>query len=291
MLKLLKLIFAFTVVLSTLACSELQDELEVFKDDVDFDANDRTMDIRIARAEPIAVEVIHTAYLAHVHLPLFNFLDENDLPEGAVLDGDEYSYACAISGQATYRFIRASIDEYRKGDFFSVSYEECMDSPGLTYSGTVTWKYKEIVGLNNRFSPIDTDTCVTRLDEEIDGSYTYIENIDDEGEYYPADSVRFIRVEDDLELQILQLAGNEENDEFVVVESQRLGSQTIIALREVVVDEDRDDEGVTRYKLAEGGVPSIDGDEVFTTKGRRIGRKRIVRHLIGKDDCLRISFR
>lgn len=261
-----KLIFT-TIAVVLGACTELQDELEVFKDDVDFDANDRTMDIRLDRAEEIALSGIQTAYLSHIYLPFFDFLDESDLPDNAVIDGDGYRADCAVSGSASYQYEKSSSEFYRKGDAFTVSFEDCVNTEGLTYNGSVLWKYSRIEGLNNRFALIDTETCLNRLDETSDGRFTLIENVDSDGEYFLADSVRFVPVEDDLQLQYLALVGSEGDDAYEVVQSTRLDGRYAVVIRSLAVDPDRTGEGVTRYKLATDGYPSVDGDQVYSVRG------------------------
>ncbi|TNC82290.1 MAG: hypothetical protein C9356_04535 [Oleiphilus sp.] len=261
--RLIFLIFA----VSLGACTDLKDELEVFKDDVDFDANNRTMDIRVSRAEEIVLSSIQSAYLPHIYLPFFDFLDVTDLPENAVVEGEGFRADCAISGSANYTFQRGSELEYRKGDIFTVTYQDCMNTEGLTHDGTVSWKYSRIEGLNNRFTMIDSETCLARLDETTDGRINLVENIDSDGEYFPADSVRFIRVEDELELHYLALVGNEVDDEYEVVQTVRLRERAVVVIRSLVEDPDRMDEGVTRYMLASGEYPSVDGDEMYSVKG------------------------
>lgn len=56
---------------------------------------------------------------------------------------------------------------HKVGDKVTVVYNGCVNSEGLIFSGMAEFSYTELEGLNDRFTEIDTDTCVGNLTEEL----------------------------------------------------------------------------------------------------------------------------
>ncbi|GEM_PF-1946121 len=240
------------------ACSDIKDELEIFKDDVDLDVNDRTLDITKENAQPIVYGFIQSSLRSFLYLPLFNFLDSSDLPDTALLVDDEYIYDCSLGGRAFYSLARPDGEEYRAGDQFAVRYEACEETDGVTFDGSISLTYSEIDGLNESFSLNSSERCEANLGKTFDGSYSVYENRDDSGELFWADDVRFALVGNGLEIQYLKRSESAPFDNEVVFTKEAFGN-SIVVLRALEEDESRSGEAQIRYKIKENSYPSLKG--------------------------------
>jgi hypothetical protein len=249
------------------ACTEIKDELEIFKDDAELDLNDRTLDVTIDRAQPIAYGFIQSSLRSFLYLPVFDFLDSSDIPETALLVDSEYIFDCEFGGQAFYTTARPDGEEYREGDKFSVRYEDCVRSVGMTYNGSIALTYSELTGLNETFALNTTQRCSNNIADTFDAGYQVYENIDADGEFFWADDVRFVPVGSGLEIQFLKWAPAGEIGDTSVVATQRASNRAIVILRALEVDEDRAGEDEVRYKIIEGVYPSLGGDKLFRLSG------------------------
>jgi|GEM_PF-4149053 len=74
MILRLQLLVIFTFSFFLAACTE----------DKNFDTDNKTVDISLDNAEEVTLGVIQATFLTHLYLPVFDFLDASDLPDGAV---------------------------------------------------------------------------------------------------------------------------------------------------------------------------------------------------------------
>jgi len=259
------IITAFVFLFS--ACTEIKDELEIFKDDAELGLNDRTLDVTIDRAQPIAYGFIQSSLRSFLYLPVFDFLDSSDIPETALLVDSEYIFDCEFGGQAFYTTARPDGEEYREGDKFSVRYEDCVRSVGMNYNGSIALTYSELTGLNKTFTRNTTQRCANNIADTFDGAYQVYENMDVDGELFWADDVRFAPVGSGLEIQFLKWVAEGEIGDSKVVATQRASNQAIVILRALEVDENRAGEDEVRYKIVEGVYPSLGGDKLYRLSG------------------------
>lgn len=264
MSRLNTFIVLLTMCLVLPACTDVKDELEIFKDDFDFDANDRTTDVTRENMEQLTLGTLQATYLPMMRLPLFD-----------VLDAADFASITCLTGDATYSSNRASGEEYRRGDVVELSYSDCLRSDGATINGDVRLSYGLIRGLNPSFLKVNSQTCIAAVSEDLNiDPAELVENRDGSGELFLADSVRFKRttlaggrVGLQAEYLVLQAVEGSDNQEFRVVDTRDLDEKSIVVLRAVEQDPDRSTQEQTFYRLKSGGYPSLDGDQIFATNG------------------------
>lgn len=248
-------------------CSEIQDELEVFNDDVEFDTNERTTDVRMSRAEDMALAYAQGVLRPHVYSPVFDFLDASQLPDDAVDIGDgEYQRTCSNGGTATYTYSRAAGEHHGSGDRASVRYDNCLGDNGYVFDGLVTFKYEDIEGWNLKLVPVDSAYCISRIQSN-KGGIQFVENIDDEGEYYEADDVRFVPYEDHLRVDFLKEITATSEADYEILDSHFVEKEAVVAFRALVKDEDRSTPDIDRFKLDDSVYPSLTGDRIYLAEG------------------------
>jgi hypothetical protein len=188
MILRLQLLVIFTFSFFLLACTE----------DRDFDTDDKTVDIRLDNAEEITLEVVQSTFLTHLYLPIFEFLGEADLPDGAVKvenitlpdlpdlpvddilgcqdfsalidDDSDTAFYCFDSpndagGVALYSF--PAEQKYVKGDKIEVRYENFENELGWVNNGQLQATYLNTDGLNRDFVKADTISCLVNLQSDL----------------------------------------------------------------------------------------------------------------------------
>jgi len=179
----LLVILTFSFVLA--ACTE----------DRNFDTDNKTVDILLDNAEEITLEVVQSTYFTHLYLPVFDFLGEAELPDGAVkveninapnmLKGfvlscqdypartaDDsgtafYCYDSPYGGVALYSF--PAEQEYVAGDRIEVSYEEFINELGWVNNGRINATYLKTDGLSRDFVEADSVSCLVNLQSDLIG--------------------------------------------------------------------------------------------------------------------------
>ena len=231
--------------------------------DVDFDKNNRTVDVREDNAELIALGALQSTLLAHRYSPLYDFLDASDLPAQAVETLPEsgiYSVNCSDlhpvgSGEGTilYTFSRAEGEPHLVGDAISVTYQNCNKGDGIIYNGTLLASYSNVEGLNDRFVEIDTDSCVANLQESLSSEARIIDpevNLD-------GDEIRFRNVADTMVVEVINYSVVEGVDLQEVTNSFEVGkNETAIIVNR-------------KSGLSEDAMTSVDGDQVFSIIERK----------------------
>ncbi len=148
-------------------------------DDRPFGGNERSADITHKNSVDIVSMVAQSAWLAPIHAPLFDLPDRADLAATAVVlplePGESaerisrFERACRISGRITYRF-----DEPTDNPKFPVKtslravYESCDHGNGHVYHGQIDYRYTDFKGYNRSYQPVDTQTCVTELADQLE---------------------------------------------------------------------------------------------------------------------------
>lgn len=247
--------FILALLLATVACSDVKDELDVFRDDIDFEANDRTADIELEVMEPMAAGIVEGIIRALGHSPVFDILDANAL--------QSMQSGTCVTGAVTGAFPRLPGENYSHGDTAYVEYQDCVTAEGYVLSGRVDLGYGPIQGLNRSFNKIDTDRCIAQIEDLEGRGYSLVENELD-GEYFYADAVRFVERGGSLDAEWLLLVEDEElgTSTFELLSRVSLEANTIVVLRALVVDEARSSVETTYYSLAPGGYPSLDGGDM-----------------------------
>jgi len=199
MILRLQLLVIFTFSFFLVACTE----------DRDFDTDNKTVDISLENAEEVTLGVIQSVFLTPLYLPVFDFLDESDLPadavkventnipvllEGEVLNcqdfpariGDDsgtafYCFDSPHGGVALYSFPtkQKSVvgdysfpteEEYVAGDRITVKYENFVNELGWVYNGDLGAQYTKIDGLSDEFFESDSVSCLVNLQAELSGN-------------------------------------------------------------------------------------------------------------------------
>ncbi|MFT5716762.1 MAG: hypothetical protein ACI9T7_000940 [Oleiphilaceae bacterium] len=191
MILRLQLLVIFTFSFFLLACTE----------DRDLETDNKTVDIRLDNAEAITLEVIQSTFLTHLYLPIFEFLGEADLPDGAVKvenitlpdlqdlqdflvdgildcqdfpavidDDSDTAFYCFDSpndagGVALYSF--PTEQKYVKGDKIEVRYEDFENELGWVNNGQLQATYLKTDGLNRDFVKADTISCLVNLQSDL----------------------------------------------------------------------------------------------------------------------------
>jgi hypothetical protein len=184
MILRLQLLVIITFLFFLVACTE----------DRDFDTDDKTVDIKLDNAEEITLEVTQSTYLTHLYLPIFEFLGEADLPEGAVKvenitvpnlldnevltcqhfparssDDSSTDFYCLESpyneGLALYSF--PADQKYQKGDKIEVQYENFENELGWVNNGRLKAKYLKTEGLSRDFVKADAVSCLVNLQSDL----------------------------------------------------------------------------------------------------------------------------
>jgi len=173
-----------------------------FEDDKDFNVDAKTTDIETENAEKITLAALQSAYLAHYHSALYDFLDASDLPDDAPLldpDTNTYQRDCAIfggtSGTVQYTFSRAAGEIHKAGDRISLRFQNCYED-GVLYDGKLSGSYAKVKGLNNRFIGTDTPACLANLQKELNLT-------DSQVIYVSGDDVKFRQVADTVEVDVI----------------------------------------------------------------------------------------
>ena len=139
-----------------------------FESDRDFDIDDKTADIERDNAELKTLATLQSAFFGHYQSAINEFLDASDLPIDAVptVNEKEFERICSNGGSVLYSYSRDAGEEHKVGDRVSVDYNDCIEN-GATYSGSMTGRYTEITGLNNRFVEINTSQCLDEVKDEL----------------------------------------------------------------------------------------------------------------------------
>lgn len=234
----------------------------MFRDDINFDANDRTADIELEVMEPMTAAMIEGPLRGVGATPVFDVLDANALL--AMQTGR------CVSGAVAGSFPRLPGEVYEHGDTGFVEYQDCETADGYVVSGRVELGYGPVLGLNKRFTYMDAAMCIAEIEEQEGASYQLVENRVD-GEYFYADEVRFVERGDSLDAEWLVLVLDEETDSGVyeVVSRHTLSDRSVVVLRALVEDELRSNAETTYYSLASDVYPSLEGgDKVYYTRAR-----------------------
>lgn len=262
--RLTKVFILVACALLATACTE----------DLDFDVNNRSLDVTTETSEQVVLGVMKATFLALNQGRLNDFLDASQLPVGAVENGGIYTSACVSGGTADYTFSRPAGEEHRAGDRVSVNYAQCKPSPEITLNGELSVKYSALEGLNKRFISANSEQCLARLSDDLGGQPTVLENIDENGEFFWADDVFIVREGSQARLDYVELtAGELESDSptYTVLQSHFLGAnEDVIAIvRRLELDPDRSSPNETFYRRVIGPLPSLDGDLFYTMDDRR----------------------
>ncbi len=216
-------------------------------EDIDFDRNDRTVDVRLDNAEMISLGVLQSTLLAHTYLPLFDFLDASELPDRVIAQGDgSYLLNCVVSGTVLYTASRAAGEQHQAGDRVQAEFDLCDNGNGTIYDGSYSASYRGVSGLNKHFVMIDTDSCLAAIQERISGLETLIE--------VSGDEVFFTRNGADMRVTVNNLVSASEGAAAVyeLVEEYLVpkGVNAIVVNR--------------RTNLPAAAVTSIDGDDLYS---------------------------
>ena len=208
-----------------------------FESDEDFNVDSKTTDIETENAEKIALAALQSAYLAHYHSALYDFLDASDLPADAVLLAEKNTYECALGeqgeppGTVQYTFTRAAGEIHKPGDRISVSFDNCKQG-NVLHNGKLSATYAKIKGLNNSFIGTDTQTCLANLQEELNLS-------DSQVIYVSGDDVKFRSVADTLEVDVIDYVFTGSGEDLVrtdkVLETKVVGkSEEVIIVNNLL---------------------------------------------------------
>lgn len=236
------------------SCSEVNDELGIFQDDVEV-VSETTVDVERENMEVGALGVIEALYLPAYHLPLFKSLDASA----------SAAITC-VSGSVERDVSTPAQGLYGAGDYVNLRYQDCMQSNGDLYDGVLNVRYDSVRGLNTRFEKLDTQACIAALNARAGQILTVVENRDDSGELFPADAVRITKQSVGSQVEFLRLAEAVGGDDQVstVVRRVALDDTSLVIHRSVERDEQRSTPDQPRYKLQEMVLPSLDGDQLYT---------------------------
>ncbi len=227
------------------------------EDDVDFDTNNRSVDVRLDNAELIVLGTFQGTILPHIYLPLYDFLDASDLPDTS--QGSGYVHSCVNApipaenkmATATYRYSRGLGQTYQKGDVVSVDYSYCDRGDGYIVDGSISLKYSKVNGWNTNFMESSTSQCLAALQAEYSGATTF---------EYESDSVRFRNVAENVVIEAIDIIEQETEpgedplpDVYEVVASNVVGRNDTALIVRYVPEEDPPVDTVT----------SIDGDQLY----------------------------
>lgn len=185
MILRLQLLVIFTFSLFLTACTE----------DRAFNVDNKTVDISLDNAEEITLGVIQSTFLTHLYLPIFDFLGERDLPNGAVKvenitvpqlvagevfscqdlivrDSDDsgaalYCYDSPYGGAALYSF--PAEQRYLAGDRVTVQYEDYVNELGWVQNGRLAASYLSKEGLNRDLGEAESVSCLVNLQSDLNG--------------------------------------------------------------------------------------------------------------------------
>jgi len=236
------------------------------EDDVDFDANNRTVDVELDNAELVALGVIQATLIPHIYLPTYDFLDASDLPLAGQPSG--YQHGCVNApipeenkfALATYTYTRDAGQEHRSGDRVSVDYSYCDLGDGYLRNGRISIRYVAINGLNSTFQQSDTETCLAALSSDYPGALSF---------EYTSDAVRLRNVAETVVIEAINLVEQETEP----------GEDTPPPVYEVV-----DSDVVSRFARAivtrhvrpenepENAVTSVSGDQIYLLQNREYER-------------------
>lgn len=236
------------------SCSEVNDELGIFQDDVEI-VSETTVDVERENMEVSALGVIEALYLPAYHLPLFKSLDARA----------SAAISC-VSGSVESDLNTPAEGGYSAGDYVNLRYQDCMQTNGDVYDGVLNIRYDAVRGLNTRFEKLDTQACIAALNARADQTLRVVENRDDTGELFPVDAVRITKQRVGSQVEFLKLAPAVGGDDQVatVVRRAALDDAALVIHRAVVRDEQSSTPDQSRYKLQEGVFPSLDGDQLYT---------------------------
>jgi hypothetical protein len=150
---------------------------------------------------------------------------------------------------ARFNSSRAAGEAYQEGDTVSVEYSNCQLESGKEVSGTLSIKYSEIIGLNDKFAPISTEYCVEQLQDQKEDSTEPYATL-----YVVGDEVQFKADGDEVNVDVYSYSYDQETNERIeelkTAQSIRKDQPTLI------INERLDLEG--------DSVTSIDdGDQVY----------------------------
>ncbi len=189
---LVKTMFICVCASSFVACDNLENivlfksvgDPKLFQSDVDFDVDEKTIDIEVDMSEELSLTVLQVTLFAYLDTPLYRYLDASEFPsaEASICQNSDDAEAVFASFSSS----KNSGESYQTGDTVDVEFNNCQLSSGQEVSGSLRMRYSEIAGVNDTFLPIDTQYCVDRLislNAEADYDVVYV--VGDEVRFSP----------------------------------------------------------------------------------------------------------
>tara|TARA_R110002072_G_scaffold45422_7_gene126396 strand:+ start:25278 stop:26750 length:1473 start_codon:yes stop_codon:yes gene_type:complete len=271
-----------------------------FESDRDFIVDLRTADIEKDNAELKTLAAVQSAFFGHYQSAAYEFLDASDLPIDATSfeitddtpeDEKKYDYKRFCSNGASggsilyyYSRDRDAGEEHKAGDEISVKYKNCLEDD-ILYSGSMTGRYTQIKGLNNRFVELDTGQCLARVQEKLNINNTFINSAEYDVEnnfdtldgnevfsqngkiqfsnnaaiYLIGDELRFEQVGSELRVDLLRVAFSNSGDEDNINIEKTINVELSLFIKEdqkiIIILEPREPSPEM--------VTSVNGDDIY----------------------------